>query len=308
MAKKRTGLGKGLDALIPGGEFSSFESTPESTLQDSSSGARTAQTPKAGVMELPIDSIDTNPRQPRTIFDESDLQDLSESIQIHGIIQPLIVSPGPDGRYILIAGERRLLAARRAGLETVPAISREASDQELLELALIENIQRTDLSPLESAEAFKHLAVSFSLSQQEIAERVGKSRVAVANTMRLLKLAKATRQTLAAGQIREGHARALLALSHAEAQGAALQTVIRKNMTVRQTEELVRKLAGEQKPQTVPSQKSAEIKALEERLRTHFGTRVILNAKATGGTLTIHYYSDEELNTLLVDLLPDDRS
>lgn len=311
MAKKRSGLGKGLDALIPGGEFTTFESDPDSAPADESgsismAGKRSRQGGQDGIQSIAIDSIITNPRQPRTIFDPADLEDLAASIRIHGIIQPLIISPGENGEHTLIAGERRLQAAKLAGLEKVPTVSRTASDQELLELALIENIQRTDLTPLENAEAFQHLADSFGLSQQQIAERVGKSRVAVANTMRLLKLASATRAALVAGKIREGHARALLPLTHPEAQAAALQTVLRKNLTVRQTEDFVRKLVGQIKTSIPAPTKSADVKALEDRLRTRFGTRVVLSQKANGGSLTIHYYSDEELDTLLTDLLPDD--
>jgi ParB family chromosome partitioning protein len=206
---------------------------------------------------------------------------------------------------LLIAGERRLLAARLAGLPNVPAILREASEQEHLELALIENIQRADLSPLEQAEAYRQLAEEFVLSHEEISARVGKSRSAVTNTLRLLKLPASVQKALTEGLISEGHARALLALPSPAAQGAALHSILKNNLNVRQTEELVRRLSGE-KPTAQPRpEPSAEIRALEERLRSALGTRVSLNPRRKGGTITIHYYSDEELNALLDALLGD---
>lgn len=288
MPPKRPGLGKGLDALIPVGN----------------SGEKSE--PVSGVTEIQIDNLVPNPHQPRTHFDPEDLEELSASIREHGIIQPLIVTHGDlPGTYSLIAGERRWQASKLAGLERVPVIIREATEQERLELALIENIQRTDLSPLEAAEAYRHLADDFGLSQEAIAQRVGKSRVAVSNTMRLLKLPEKVRQTLAEGRITEGHARALLGLSTQQAQIAALHTVLKNNLTVRQTEELVRKLTGQKPDRALKSAPPAEIKELEDQLRTRLGTKVSLNHKRKGGTLVIHYYSDEELNTLAEKLLGD---
>lgn len=286
MPPKRLGLGKGLDALIPGGETG--EKTPL----------------VSGVTEILIDDISPNPRQPRTHFNYEELEELTASIREHGVIQPLIVTHGDmPGMYTLIAGERRWQASKQAGLDRVPVIIREATDQERLELALIENIQRTDLSPLESAEAYRHLAEDFGLSQDAIAQRVGKSRVAVSNTMRLLKLPEKVRQILAEGRITEGHARALLGLSTQQAQIAALHTVLKNNLTVRQTEELVRKLTGQKPDRAAKPALPAEIKELEEQLRNQLGTRVTLNHKRKGGTLVIHYYSDEELNALAEKLL-----
>jgi ParB family chromosome partitioning protein len=281
---RRTGLGRGLDALIPGGE------TPSS----------------AGISQIPVDQIDPNPRQPRSHFDADEIEELAASVRQYGVIQPLILAHSPQvGRYLLIAGERRLLAARLAGLPNVPAILREASEQEHLELALIENIQRADLSPLEQAEAYRQLAEEFVLSHEEISARVGKSRSAVTNTLRLLKLPASVQKALTEGQISEGHARALLALPSPAAQGAALHSILKNNLNVRQTEELVRRLSGE-KPTAQPRpEPSAEIRALEERLRSALGTRVSLNPRRKGGTITIHYYSDEELNALLDALLGD---
>jgi ParB family chromosome partitioning protein len=281
---RRSGLGRGLDALIPGGE------TPSST----------------GVSEIPLDLIDPNPRQPRSRFDSDELDELASSIQQHGVIQPLILSRSPQaGRYLLIAGERRLIAARQAGLPTVPAIVREASEQQSLELALIENIQRADLGPLEEADAYRQLTEEFNLSHEEISARVGKSRSAVTNTLRLLKLPASVQKALSEGLISEGHGRALLALSSPVAQGNVLHTILKNNLNVRQTEELVRRLSGQRPSAQPPPEPSAEIQALEERLRSALGTRVRLNPRRNGGTITIHYYSDEELNTLLDVLLGD---
>ncbi len=289
--RKRPGLGKGLDALIPQSE------TPT---------PRISAELQAGVSEISVNAITPNPRQPRSIFDDHELSDLAASIQEHGVIQPLIVSPGEQpGQYTLIAGERRLIAAKQAGLRSVPAILRDSSEQEQLELALIENIQRTDLSVLEAAEAYRQLSTEFGLSHGEIAQRVGKSRVAITNTLRLLNLPPSVLEALRNNQISEGHARALLALPTAQAQAAALQTIHEKGLNVRQTEELVRKLSGEKPAQKPKPEPIPEIKALEERLRAGLGTRVNLKHGRKGGTITIHYYSDEELESLLQRFLDD---
>jgi ParB family chromosome partitioning protein len=259
---------------------------------------------QGGVSSIAVEQIVPNPRQPRSRFDAEELAELAESIREHGVIQPLIVSfDEQTGMYVLIAGERRLMASRQAGLDHVPAMIREANDQQRLELALIENVQRADLGPLERAEAYRQLAEDFNLTQEEIASRVGKSRETVANTLRLLKLSAAGKQSLVANQISEGHARALLALNSPPAQNAALQTVLRYDLNVRQTEDLVRKLSGERPPSRPVVEETPEIKALEERLQERFGTRVNVNhRKSGGGTLTIHYYSDEELNRLIGQL------
>jgi len=281
MAKKHV-LGKCLDALIPAGEGSA------------SAGG--------GILQLPVDSLRPNPRQPRHQIDPDDLKDLTDSIRAHGVLQPLLVTAdGAD--FVLIAGQRRLQAARLAGLEFVPAILRQASDVQQLELALIENLQREDLNPLEAAEGYMRLGEEFHLSHEAIAEQVGKSRAAISNTLRLLKLAPAARQALAANRISEGHARALLGLPTAQAHGAALQTVLRGDLNVRQTEELVRRLSGQRRATPKSAKRSAEETALEDQLRQALGTRVLLRRGGRGGSLIIHFYSDEELNTLVDRLL-----
>jgi len=284
MAQK-SGLGKGLEALIPGG-FSG--------------------TPAPADTYAPISMIDPNPRQPREIMDDEHLAELADSIREHGILQPLIVTHDSiTGMYTLIAGERRLRAAKIAGLEKVPVIIRTANDQERLELALIENVQRADLSPLETAEAYRQLADDFNLSHDEIAARVGKSRVSITNTLRLLKLPQPVLLALANQTISEGHARALLGLPTEKAQLAALQTILSHDLNVRQTEELVRKYTGQKTEMPPEKEIDPEIRALEEKLQERLGTRVVLHRRNKGGTLTIHYYSDEELSGLLSHLLDE---
>lgn len=282
MARK-SGLGKGLDALIP----SEYGIPPESA-----------------AIAAPIDKVIPNPHQPRTAMPEDDLRELADSIREHGILQPLVVTyDGATDQYILIAGERRLRAAKLVGLETVPVLIRTVTEQERLELALIENVQRADLTPVETADAFRQLAEVFGLSHEEIAAQVGKSRVTVTNTLRLLKLPDQILKALVDGLITEGHARALLGLSSSQAQLGALQTILAHSLNVRQTEELVRKLNGDKPRRPEPPPPSSEVRAVEDRLRQRFGTKVSLHHGKRGGTLTIHYYSDEELNNLINQLL-----
>jgi ParB family chromosome partitioning protein len=275
---QRKGLGKGLDALIPGG-------APASST--------------GGVQQAAVDAIKRNPRQPRTDFNNEELDELAASIREHGVIQPLIVSPNGDGTYVLIAGERRLQAAQRAGLRTVPVLPRQANNQELLELALIENVQRADLNPMEEAEAYRQLVEDFGLSHERIARSVGKSRVAVTNTLRLLGLADAVRQALVDGRITEGHGRALLMLSTQKAQASAMQTIVNLSLNVRQAEELVRKLTGHKPVKARKPLRSANLADVEKRLQNSLGTKVTLKHGRKGGTVTIYYYSDEELDALL---------
>ncbi|HPH98351.1 MAG TPA: ParB/RepB/Spo0J family partition protein [Anaerolineaceae bacterium] len=281
---KRTGLGKGLDALIPAAEPAAA----------------------SGASQIPIEKILANPRQPRTIFNDADLAELADSIREHGVIQPLILTNGAQsGQYTLIAGERRLRAAQMAGLQTVPAIVRHASEQQRLEIALIENVQRADLTALETAEAYQHLHEEFNLSHEEIAARVGKSRASVTNTLRLLRLPDSVRAALAEGKITEGHARALLALATPQSQAAALQTILQQALSVRQTEELVRKLSGQRPPRPPKAGPTPEVEAIEARLRSSLGTRVSLRHGKKGGTLTIHYYSEEELNAIIDHIIKE---
>ncbi len=282
MAQK-SGLGKGLDALIPTGL------TGQSAPADS---------------HVPISMIVPNPRQPRETIAEDNLIELAASIREHGIIQPLVVSHDPvSGTYTLIAGERRLRAARLAGLEKVPVIIRTVTEQQRLTEALIENIQRSDLSPLESARGFRRLVDEFNLTHEELAAQVGKSRTAVTNTLRLLNLPKTVQDALAAQKISEGHARALLSLPTEQAQFSALSTILSQELNVRQTEELVRKLTGIKPPALPAKPVDPLVQEIEERLRDRLGTRVNVRPGGKGGTITIHYYSEEELNNLINNLL-----
>lgn len=279
-AQKKSGLGRGLDALF------------SNSLMDSNDS----------VKMVSISSIVPNPRQPRTRFTDNELSELADSIREHGVIQPLIVSEQENGTYTLIAGERRLRASQIAGLNTVPVITRQADDRELLELALIENIQREDLSPLEAAEAYKSLEENFNLTHEEISKRVGKNRASVTNTMRLLKLPGEVQKALLEKKITEGHARVLLSLPTPQAQINAMNHIIKNELNVRQTEEYIRSLLGEsnKKTKTDKIDLTPEMKEIENKLRQSIGTKVSLRPSKNGaGSINIHYYSDEELESII---------
>jgi ParB family transcriptional regulator, chromosome partitioning protein len=269
------GLGRGLDALIPAG------------------------TDAAGVLELPLDRIERSPNQPRADFDEGLLGELAASIAVHGVLQPVIVRNLADGSYQLIAGERRLRAARLAGLDTIPAVIREASDgTDSLELALIENLQRADLNPIETALAYRELIDRFGLTHEAVARQVGKSRVAISNSLRLLDLAPETRQAITDGRISEGHGRALAAITIPELQRVVLSVVLERQLSVRQTEELVRRKRAE--APVAPERRSIghDLQDLEAQLRGVLATKVGIVRTRRGGRLVIDFYSDEELDRL----------
>jgi ParB family chromosome partitioning protein len=288
----RFGLGRGLGSLLPQG---------------------------SGAEEVDIDLIVPNPRQPRMAMERTALEELAESIRTHGIIQPLIVSRVTSERgavsYQLIAGERRLHAAREAGLIRVPVVIREATEQASLELALIENVQRADLNPLEEAAAYRRLVDEFGLTQEAVAERAGKSRAAVANTLRLLGLPDPIRASLAAGEISEGHARAICGLSDDQSRLHAWKEIVDRALSVRQSEELVRRLresgeaTREQDADTVepaPKRPADPVLAdLEERLQRSLGTQVKLERSRKGGRIVIRFYGDEDFDALLARLLGD---
>jgi len=295
---KRSALGRGLGALIPEGAGL----PPQET-------APLQQDPTARVREVPVDVIALNPHQPRHHIDPEALSELAASIREHGLIQPLVVSNSVRGvlvedtsrpaQYTLIAGERRLRASKLAGLETVPVLVKEATPREMLELALVENIQRADLNPLEEAAAYQQLSEGFGLTQQEIADQVGKNRVSVANALRLLQLPDFCQEALASDQIREGHARALLGLRESpDRMRQALETVIVQQLSVRQTEELVRRWRTEPPSPKATRAVSPETRALETAFAKALGTKVDLSRSKKGGRLTIHFYSDEELQSL----------
>jgi len=278
----RKALGRGLDALIPG----AGRSLPSSELISE-------QAPTD--LLVAIDKIRPNPRQPRIEFDEGALAELVTSIRTQGVIQPLLVRRRPDGDYELVAGERRLRAAERAGLTHVPVFAREISDAESLELALVENIQRDDLLPLEEATAYQRLINEFGHTQEEVAERVGKSRPAVANALRLLRLPESIKQDLTRGRLTAGHARVLLSIDDADAQVRASKQIQARQMSVRDAEQL----AAARKGGTRPVARDPHRGALERELSSALGTRVRITPKGRGGRIEIEFYSPEELQGLI---------
>ncbi len=287
MSKKSSGLGRGLGSLIP-----------DKKAQKVVSASSDPETVNGRVLEVSVESIKTNPRQPRTHFNASDLEDLIASIKEFGIIQPLVVTQKADG-FELIAGERRLRSAKAVGLETVPVVVRTASDQEKLELALIENIQRQDLNPVEEARAYKALIDTFDLTQEEVAKRVGKSRSSVANTVRLLDLNDEMLSALSDGEITRSHARALLAQSDAVLRNQMFLQMLSGDMTVRDAESL----ATNKRPKAVEAPKDPNVQAQERSLESVFGTKVRIMKDTKGnGKVVIHYYSPEEMYGVL-DLL-----
>lgn len=296
---RKGGLGKGLDALIPARQVAN----------ETASDQTTAEAPGGGAMEIPIDAISPNPYQPRSHMDRQHLEELTASIRTHGVVQPLIVTPaGDDGTYHLIAGERRWRASKRAGLQSVPAIVKTATPQAMLELALVENIVRADLNPLEEATAFQQLIEEFGISQSELAGRVGRSRVAVSNILRLLNAPEPVKDALLRGHVTEGHARALLGLPSSSDQAEALKTVIEQQLSVRQTEQLVRRWNTQEPATKASSERDPDERRVEEEFRQALGTNVAFRRRTggNGGTLTIQVYSDEEMNELYSRLVGDD--
>ncbi|MDF1593213.1 MAG: ParB/RepB/Spo0J family partition protein [Desulfobacterales bacterium] len=282
LAKKRKKLvlGKGLDALIPDFDFESKRPTD--------------------YFHCEIELIRPNRFQPRRRFAENELNDLSLSIKNQGILQPLLVRKDDNG-YELIAGERRLRAAKMAGLKQVPVVTKSISDKDMLELTIIENIQREDLNPLETAEAYFQLITEFELTQDQAAERVGKSRSSVANFLRLRQLPEQIKSSIAEGALSMGHARSLLGAPTAALQTAAYRMVISKGLSVRQTEALVKRLnTGTKQPlKPQPSTKDRHLSDLSDELSRQFGTKVQIKQHGKKGKVEIEFYSDEDLDRLL---------
>lgn len=270
-SRPRGGLGRGLDAMIP-----------------------QAETPTP--LSAPVDAISTNPYQPRASMDEEQLEGLADSIRENGLLQPLLVQRDGD-QYRLIAGHRRLEAARLAGLQEVPIILRSETGDNPLLLALVENLQRADLSPLDEAAAYRELSRRFGLSTEEIATRTGKSRSTVANSVRLLDLMPEVKDLLGQGRLSEGHARALLGLRDPQAQVQAAHLVVERGLNVRQTEALVKQLLGGGS-ERAPRPPDPQMQDMEGRFRDALGTKVSLSGSPRGGKITIHYYSEEELSAL----------
>lgn len=295
------GLGKGLGALIPEHQ-QFFEQTEQ-------------EYPESAVRLVSIESIEPNPDQPRKSFPQESLNELAESIRRHGLLQPLLVYESMPGHYVIIAGERRYRAAKLAGLAEVPVITRKAQEDTHLELSLVENIQREDLDPIEEARAYQRLMEMTGATQEHVAEMVGKSRAAVANAVRLLKLPEAMQEALKTGKITAGHARALLAIEDPQVQDMLYRSILEENLSVRESEARVQKLTGG--PASVSKKKKSagsmeagtgtepedpELRALREKLITRFGTKVEITGTQESGTIKIHYFSPDDLQRIYEEL------
>lgn len=294
MAVKRGGLGKGLDSLIP--DHKPKANANKEKVSESAAKKEKAELPVVTEQKVKITKVEPNHTQPRKNFDEDSLIELADSIRQFGILQPLLVQK-KDDYYEIIAGERRWRAAKMAGLKEVPVIVREYSHQEMVEIALIENIQRENLNPIEEAQAFKRLLEEFQLKQDEVAERVSKSRTAVTNSMRLLKLDGKVQQMIIDDMISTGHARTLLAIEDKEQQYILANKIFDEKLSVRETEKLVKALKTPKKEKVKKDNENDFIyRDLEEKMRTVIGTKVSVNQKSKGkGKIEIEYYSDEEL-------------
>ena len=301
MAVKKTGLGKGLDSMIP-----MYASRGRAAQKQTSAGIKKEEPQKQeaeekqGTRLLKITEVEPNREQPRKKFDEDALLELAESIKQYGVLQPLLVQKRQD-YYEIIAGERRWRAAKIAGLKEIPVIIREFSDQEIVEIALIENIQREDLNPIEEAQAYKRLLTEFKLKQDEVAERVSKSRTAVTNSMRLLKLDSRVQQMLIDDMLTTGHARALLSIEDGEMQWKIANQIFDEKMSVREVEKLMKSLQKEktEKPQKKADAYTYAYQDIEEKMQAILGPRVTVNHKANHkGKIEIEYYSDEELERI----------
>ena len=277
----RKALGKGINALIPDFEMGVPEAEP------------------SAANDLLVDEISPNRLQPRSYFDDKKLEELVTSIEEHGVLQPVVVQKADSG-YELIVGERRWRASKKLGLKKIPAVIREVSDAQSLEIAIIENIHRQDLNPIEEAEAYARLANEFALTQEMVAKKVGKSRTAVANTLRLLKLSRNIKEDLISEKISMGHARALLGLENSKQMEILRKEIIKQDLTVRQTEGRVNKIkAGSvNKPGPSTAKKDIFIKDLEKDLARRLGTKVDISPKKNGGKLVVTYYSDDDLDRI----------
>ncbi len=285
----RRGLGKGLSALLAQGDL-------ESNM----------------VQEIPVAQVRPNPYQPRRTFDEESLRELAESIRQVGVLQPIIVRKEGAEEYILVAGERRLRAAQMAGLERIPAIVRTPSEQQMLEMALIENLQREDINPIDAALAYRHLMEEFGLTQEQVAQRVGKSVPAISNTLRLLQLPPYIQESIQSGLISEGHGRALLMVKDPVQQRQLWQQITTDGLSVRATELRARELRSPEQPvnpgprsHPLPSPPPPEVRALEHNLSAYLGTKVkVVYMEGGAGRIVIEFYSEEELGRILETIAP----
>lgn len=289
MAAKR-GLGKGIDAMISGDD-TKMKKVVKEVIKE--------------VDTIDINKIEPNNNQPRKNFNEDKIHELAESIKQHGLIEPLIVQKGKKGFYTIIAGERRWRAAREAGIKEIPVVVKDYSNQQVMEIALIENIQREDLNAIEEAEAYERLIKDFNLKQDEVAERVSKSRVAITNSLRLLKLDSRVREMIIEDKIKSGHARALLAVNDPEEQYRLAVMIFDHSMSVRETEKMVKKyLSDKDKPKKEVKEKDTQTeliyKDFEEKLKTVIGTKVNINHKGKGkGKIEIEYFSPDEFDRII---------
>lgn len=289
MAAKR-GLGKGIDAMISGDD-TKMKKVVKEVIKE--------------VDTIDINKIEPNNNQPRKNFNEDKIHELAESIKQHGLIEPLIVQKGKKGFYTIIAGERRWRAAREAGIKEIPVVVKDYSDQQVMEIALIENIQREDLNAIEEAEAYERLIKDFNLKQDEVAERVSKSRVAITNSLRLLKLDSRVREMIIEDKIKSGHARALLAVNDPEEQYRLAVMIFDHSMSVRETEKMIKKyLSDKDKPKKEVKEKDTQTeliyKDFEEKLKTVIGTKVNINHKGKGkGKIEIEYFSPDEFDRII---------
>lgn len=296
-------LGRGLQSIIPSGQSKpTGNATPAAAPSVSSTSVSPLKSERATVSSdkiwhIPVAEIFVNPEQPRRIFNEEDLVELVDSIREHGVLQPLIVSERKDGNYELIAGERRWRASKRVGLATVPAIVRSTTEHEKLELAIIENVQRVDLTPIDEAFSYRRLHDEFGLTMDQIAERIGKSRPHVSNLIRLLDLPEEAKNALGQGKITMGKARALLSLATEGEQLQVLRSMLGEGMTTREVEAAV-----QNRTSRAPKAKAADVQYLESELRTTLGTKVTITKRGEKGTIVVDFYSNEELENLVARL------
>jgi ParB family chromosome partitioning protein len=301
---RRIGLGKGLNALLENNDENETYAAPIAVQPVSGGGGKDKS---QDIVQLPVDKLVPNPGQPRKNFDETELQELADSIKTYGIIQPIIAANAGDGTYIIIAGERRTRAAKLAGLSSVPVIIRDYTDQKKLEISLIENIQRSDLNPIEEAAAFKNLMDFSNLSQDELATRMGKNRSTVANALRLLKLPIEIQKSIEEGKISSGHARALLSVTDAKARDKLYRDMLTSEISVRETEKRATALnnekSGKAKTDKDPNggkaqKRSPEVSAMEEKFIGKLGTKVVIEGDLNKGKIHIDYFSMEDLERL----------
>lgn len=286
---KKTSLGTGLSSLIP-----------NKLNKENSILSEEKKSPALNkVVEIPTEDINPNPNQPRYYFDGDNLEELSESIKEHGVIQPILVTKIDAHKYELIAGERRLQATKLVKIKKIPAIIRSATNQEKLELALIENIQRYDLNSIEEAKAYKKLQTEFSLTQKEVAKKAGKSRSAIANIVRLLDLPVEIQRGIIKEKITEGHARAILGLENPEKQRALYELILKNNLTVRDTENKVREVTIHTHKRKIIKQTDPQLQDLEDKIQQKLGTKVKIKKRGTSGKITIDFFSEEEFNKII---------